>query len=279
MYDEIISFSHYTYKSFLNHQFQSIYQYLYGLTSNIIKYQIQARLENPTVAKGLRLYSARSFANRTRTFVAKTKKVTTAKKTEAVAAKKEKVFGKNKQARVITAKAPKFSASIPAEIRAVANKKVNTKVALRKSITPGTVLIILAGRFAGKRVVFLNQLASGLLLVTGPFKVNGVPLRRIDQRYVIATSTKVDVSGVKVAESINDAYFNVEKKSTKKSEDAFFKDEKKVEKKKIADSRVADQKSVDASILAALKKDKTLTIYLKTKFFLKKGEYPHQLKF
>lgn len=68
-----------------------------------------------------------------------------------------------------------------------------------KTFTPGKVLILLAGKFRGKGVVFLKQLPSGLLLVTGPHKINGVPLRRVNPAYVLATSTSVPLDGVNVA--------------------------------------------------------------------------------
>lgn len=115
------------------------------------------------------------------------------------------------------------------------------------------------------------------MLVTGPFKVNGVPLRRVNSRYVIATSTKVSVSGVDVAK-YNVEYFAREKApKSKKSEADFFNEEQP--KKEIKAERVADQKSVDAALLSEIKKTPLLKQYLSASFSLKSGDKPHLLKF
>ena len=98
---------------------------------------------------------------------------------------------------------------------------------LRKSLVPGSILVLLSGRFRGKRVVFLRQLSSGLLLVTGPYKVNGVPLKRVNQAYTMTTSTKVSLAGVEVSK-IDDALFKREKKAKKATEEKFFADSAKV---------------------------------------------------
>lgn len=127
------------------------------------------------------------------------KKTEKAPEAEVAAVKEVQVGGeKNGGKRLVpTAKASRF---YPAEDvrQPKKSRKAPKPSTLRSSITPGTVLILLAGRFRGKRVVFLKPLESGLLLVTGPFKVNGVPLRRVSQAYVIATSTKVDLGDFKV---------------------------------------------------------------------------------
>ena len=118
---------------------------------------------------------------------------------------------KNGQTRnIVVPKTPKAFVLAEAQ-RPMKSRKVSRSTKLRESITPGTVLVLLAGRFRGKRVVFLKQLESGLLLVTGPYKTNGVPLKRVNQAFVIATSTKVDISNVKLSEKLNDSLFKKEK--------------------------------------------------------------------
>mmetsp|Transcript_13873 Transcript_13873/g.26125 ORF Transcript_13873/g.26125 Transcript_13873/m.26125 type:complete len:192 (-) Transcript_13873:75-650(-) len=145
---------------------------------------------------------------------------------------------------------------------------------VRSSITPGTVLILLAGRFRGKRVVALKVLESGLILVSGPYKVNGVPLRRVSAAYVIATSTKVDVSSVDVS-SFNDAYFA--RVNSSEEEEFFAGDAPKPAI--VSDERKADQKKVDAALLKAVEAVPLLKAYLGAKFSLRNNDQPHKMIF
>ncbi|CEP07649.1 hypothetical protein [Parasitella parasitica] len=214
--------------------------------------------------------------------VAYSKKAQYKRKTTAVAApvkaaatdKTVEVKGdKNGKNRIVPAQ--KASRFYPAEDvpQPKVNRKAAKKVTLRSTITPGTVAILLAGRHSGKRVVVLKQLDSGLLLVTGPFKINGVPLRRVNQAYVIATSTKIDISGVKVDEKINDAYF----KKSAKADKAFLQGEEK--KAAFPESKAADQKAVDKALLDVVAKTPFLRQYLASSFGLNKGQFPHNMKF
>ncbi|KAH7479035.1 60S ribosomal protein L6 [Phytophthora ramorum] len=166
---------------------------------------------------------------------------------------------------------------IPKPLQSAKTKRNSVKTAkLRKSITPGSVLILLSGRFRGKRVVFLKQLASGLLLVTGPYKVNGVPLRRVNQSYVIATSTKVNIEGLELP-AIDDAYFAKEKAAKKTKEEQFFAQSSAAPV--ISEQRKKDQKAIDSALIKKLDAEPFLKAYLNAKFSLTKNDRAHALKF
>jgi len=192
-----------------------------------------------------------------------------------------KTFGKS--TREVPSASEKASKWYPAVDEAKPKKvrKTLRPWTARQTLQPGTVLILLAGRFRGKRVVLLKNLDQGVLLVTGPFKINGVPLRRVNARYVIATSQKVDLSGIdsaKVEEISQPKYFTAEKAKQKAGEEAFFKQGEKPEKKQISSSRAADQKAIDKALLANIKKVDMLASYLASSFSLRKGDKPHEMK-
>jgi large subunit ribosomal protein L6e len=230
---------------------------------------------NPLLAKGVERFSRSASYKKKGKWAVKNK---TAQVKPAVEKKVVTKTLKNGQTRVIAKKTPRWYPADDVK-RALPSRKANARpTRLRSSLVPGTVVILLAGRFRGKRAVFLKQLSSGLLLVTGPYKVNGIPLRRVNQAYVIATSTRVDVSGVKVADKFNDDYFKKPRAAkNKKTEQEFFGEGEK--KKTIDAARKEDQKAVDAALLKAVQAVPTLPEYLGARFTLKKGQFPHDLKF
>ena len=146
---------------------------------------------------------------------------------------------------------------------------------LRKDLEEGQIVILLSGRFRGKRVVYLKRLDSGLLLVTGPYKYNGVPLKRVNAAYVIPTQTKVDVKGV--ADQINDDLFK--KVDLKRENEKDFFEEPKVKQDRITNERKEAQTSVDTAVKKAVDAVPLLKNYLKFRFGLKNGDKPHLMKF
>jgi len=239
--------------------------------------RIKGVTRNPELVKGLRKYSRSQMYHRKGRWLA-AKKGFAKVAPKAKATLKVKEFGKKKEKRTIYPKTPRFYPTEPVH-RRLPHRKTLNPTRLRKTITPGTVLILLAGRFRGRRVIFLKQLESGLLLVTGPYKINGVPARRVNQAYVIATSTKIDISKVKVDAKYNDDYFRKPKKEPKKkSETEFFATEAK-KKKAVAPHRKDDQKALDSSILEIVKKTPYFEQYLGSRFSLNKNQAPHNIKF
>lgn len=149
---------------------------------------------------------------------------------------------------------------------------------LNKNIQPGQVLIILSGRFRGRRVVFLKQLPSGLLLVTGPYKLNGVPLKRVNQAYVIATKTRVNLGNVSGLDNVSDDFFKRVKVNRGNEAKDFF--ENPADKKaRITDERRNAQNAVDTQVLKSVKEVAELKEYLKNRFALKNGDRPHLMNY
>ena len=132
-------------------------------------------------------------------------------------------------------------------------------------------------------MVVLKNLPSGNLLVTGPYALNGVPLKRVNSAYVIATSTNISLNGV--AANVDDAFFKKQVKFTKNQ----LKNASETRNKKAQEGKDAEakwkaeakgvQKSVDSALLANIKKTEDLSGYLSTRFTLNTNSRPHELKF
>ncbi len=108
---------------------------------------------NPELVPGVRRFGAVASAKRSATY--KHTKKGLGKATAKVTPKRaDKLEGK-------------YYAADDTKVALRSHRSTQRTTRLRKSIKAGTVVIILAGRHRGKRVIVLGQLKSGLLLVTG----------------------------------------------------------------------------------------------------------------
>lgn len=122
---------------------------------------------------------------------------------------------------------------------------------------------------------------NSFFLFSGPYKVNRVPIRRVHQHFVIATSTKLNIDKVAIPATIDDAYFRRQRqRRAKKAEGDIFAKKKKTYRPSAA--RKADQITVDKQLLESIKSHperKVLLGYLKARFGLSTGQLPHAMKF
>jgi large subunit ribosomal protein L6e len=131
-------------------------------------------------------------------------------------------------------------------------------------------LLLFSSSFSTLQFLFYSMNTSFVLSITGPYTLNGVPLRRVNQRYVIGTSTKVPLDGIDVS-NIDDSFFAREEKS----EAAPVEGRGTV----TSDARKSAQKSVDEKLTANIAKVEMLQAYLQAKFSLSGSDRPHALKF
>lgn len=110
--------------------------------------------------------------------------------------------------------------------------------------------------------MYMQCVVSHTLTLTGPYGINGVPLRRVNQKYVIATSASVNVSKVDVS----------------KIDDALFAREK-VETGGPSATRKAAQDKVDAALTKSVAAVPQMDAYLKNTFTLSKADKPHNMVF
>ena len=154
--------------------------------------------------------------------------------------------------------------------------KAPKKTHISADFKPGQIVILLSGRFRGRRVVFLKKLESNLLLVTGPYKYNGVPLKRVNAAYVLPTNTTIKIEG-KVADTINDDFFKRIDIKRDSEKDFFVEDKEK--KERITEERKKAQNDVDTQVKKAVDAVPMMKEYLRNRFALKSGDKPHLMKF
>mmetsp|Transcript_10833 Transcript_10833/g.25963 ORF Transcript_10833/g.25963 Transcript_10833/m.25963 type:complete len:215 (+) Transcript_10833:57-701(+) len=131
------------------------------------------------------------------------------------------------------------------------DKVINSKKNIIKPPALGSVLVLLSEKYQGQKVILLKITNSGLFIVSGPFLINGVSLRRVNPRYTLPTGAKVNLENLDLS-NFDDTYFKALSRS------------KKNRKENVVFSHRLRQFFVDRFLSFKIKKNFFLNAYLKT---------------
>lgn len=151
-----------------------------------------------------------------------------------------------------------FSQKINQLVKEKSKKKVYK---IEKNFKKGTILILLGLKFKGKKCVFLKFTQNGSMVITGPYRMNGIPLRRINPKYAFLTEIKINLNYLNL-NFLSDRYFSFLKNLDKLKSN--FK------KQKFICYHRARQATMDEYLKKEIKGNFFLKFYIKTVSKIKK---------
>ena len=88
-------------------------------------------------------------------------------------------------------------------------KKLSKKMKIfpNPNIKDGSIVILLSSNFQGKKAILLKTTKLGLHVISGMYKLNGIPIRRVNPRYILPTGIQINIDDINTA-IFNDEYFN-----------------------------------------------------------------------
>lgn len=149
---------------------------------------------------------------------------------------------------------------IPAFVEKYKSRTAAKPRVRRHDLVKGMVVVVLEGVFASKRVVYLKKLDNNLALCTGPKSINGVPLFKIDERYLLATLTVLDI-GTNISVDEKNVFLS-----------------KRDDHSAPMDADVDAEKETDAAVAKAVKNVEFMKAYLSEPFEIDSSKNFYSLK-
>jgi ribosomal protein L14E/L6E/L27E len=125
-----------------------------------------------------------------------------------------------------------------------------------KQTEKGAVLILLNPKFYGKKSILLNKTNDGFLVISGPYCINGISIKKIHPKYSIFTGLKLNLCKYNFR-ILTDRYFTLLKIAKKN----FKKDEKNT----LFEAHRTRQIWIDDHLMKEILKDFFLKFYLKAR--------------